>query len=179
MASVQNALDINGVSYLWAKMKLTFAEKNEIPNIPVVTTTANGLMLSTDKVKLDGLGGLASTTTDGLMSSGDKTKLDGLPDTVPSKTSDLTNDSGFATSDQIQAAIGARLVNVYTFRGSVTAYSDLPTEGVAAGDVYDILETGMNYAWTGVKWDELGGQSVSIPAISNAEIDAIVNPPTP
>ena len=182
MANAQNALDINGVSYLWAKMKLTFALKSDIPAIPPVTQTENGLMLATDKVKLDGLGNTATSTTDGLMSSGDKAKLDGFPDTIPSKTSDLTNDSGFATSDQIQSAVAARLVNVYTFKGSVATYDDLPDSNepnLNIGDVYDVVSTGMNYAWNGLTWDSLGGQTVSIAAISNAEIDAIINPSTP
>lgn len=182
MAAAQNALDLNGVAYLWAKCKLTFAEKGDIPNIPNVTQTENGLMLATDKVKLDGLGGLATTAADGLMSSADKAKLDNVPDTIPTATSQLINDSGFATSDQIQAAIAARLVNVYRYIGSVQTYDDLPdpiTENVEAGDVYDVLASGMNYAWTGVKWDELGAMGVSLDAITNAQIDAIVNPSTP
>ncbi|RXW61371.1 hypothetical protein CYQ73_12435 [Enterococcus faecium] len=51
----------------------------------VATTTANGLMSSTDKTKLDGIAagaqknpGNATTTTAGLMSATDKVKLDGL-----------------------------------------------------------------------------------------------------
>ncbi|MGX7231088.1 hypothetical protein ACWOCJ_13085 [Enterococcus pseudoavium] len=51
----------------------------------VATTTANGLMASTDKVKLNGIEtgaqknpGVATTTVAGLMSAADKTKLDGL-----------------------------------------------------------------------------------------------------
>lgn len=42
-------LDANGVLYLWNKIKAAFATKD------VVTTTANGLMSSADKVKLDGV----------------------------------------------------------------------------------------------------------------------------
>lgn len=51
----------------------------------VATTSANGLMASTDKTKLDGIAvgaqknpGNATTTAAGLMSSADKVKLDGL-----------------------------------------------------------------------------------------------------
>lgn len=51
----------------------------------VATTTANGLMASADKSKLDGIAagaqknpGAATTTAAGLMSAADKTKLDGL-----------------------------------------------------------------------------------------------------
>lgn len=51
----------------------------------VATTTSNGLMASTDKVKLNGIEtgaqknpGAETTTVAGLMSAADKTKLDGL-----------------------------------------------------------------------------------------------------
>ena len=51
----------------------------------VATTTANGLMASADKSKLDGIAagaqknpGVATTTAAGLMSAADKTKMDGL-----------------------------------------------------------------------------------------------------
>ena len=51
----------------------------------VATTTANGLMASADKSKLDGIAagaqknpGAATTTAAGLMSAADKVKLDGL-----------------------------------------------------------------------------------------------------
>ena len=59
----------------------------QIPTIPgVATTTANGLMASADKVKLNGVEAgaqknpaAATQTTAGLMSATDKTKLDNLP----------------------------------------------------------------------------------------------------
>lgn len=46
---------------------------------------------------------------------------------------------------------------VYRARGSVPTYNDLPKEGLEVGDVYNVLDTGMNYAWTGEEWDPLGG----------------------
>ena len=48
-----------------------------------------------------------------------------------------------------------KLSNTYKFKGSVDTYDNLP--GLADnGDVYNVTSTGMNYAWTGTEWDELG-----------------------
>jgi signal transduction histidine kinase len=57
--------------------------EDQLGDIPVyapATTTTDGLMSSSDKVKINGLQNytVATTTTDGLMSKTDKTKLDGL-----------------------------------------------------------------------------------------------------
>lgn len=44
---------------------------------------------------------------------------------------------------------------IYRFRGSVATIDNLPS-GAAEGDVYNVVETGANYAWTGEDWDNLG-----------------------
>ena len=46
--------------------------------------------------------------------------------------------------------------SVYKYKGSVTNESALPTEGQVVGDVYNLEDTGMNVAWTGEGWDNLG-----------------------
>lgn len=46
---------------------------------------------------------------------------------------------------------------IYRFKGSVPTYSDLPASGLQAGDVYNVEDSGINYAWTGTTWDALGG----------------------
>lgn len=48
------------------------------------------------------------------------------------------------------------IVNIYSFKGSVESYTSLPTNA-SIGDVYDVIDTGKNYAWTGSFWDDLGG----------------------
>lgn len=62
---------------------------------------------------------------------------------------------------------------IYKYKGSVAAYADLPASGNTAGDVYDVQATGMNYAWTGTAWDQLG-MTLTIDSITNSEIDTIV-----
>ncbi|MCI8810869.1 MAG: hypothetical protein HFF84_12300 [Oscillibacter sp.] len=72
-----------------------------------------------------------------------------------------------------ELALKSDLSSVYRFKGSVTNYASLPTEGSETGDVWNVEATGMNYAWTGETWDALG-ESFEIETITNAEIDAIV-----
>lgn len=63
---------------------------------------------------------------------------------------------------------------VYSFKGSVNSYSDLPAASdVQPGWTYDVKADGMNYSWTGEAWDALG-MKFEIEAITNAEIDAIL-----
>lgn len=69
-------------------------------------------------------------------------------------------------------AVKGDLASVYKFKGSVANYAALPTEGLEVGFVYNVEDTGMNYAWTGTEWDALG-QAFSITAISNEQIDAL------
>jgi hypothetical protein len=52
-------------------------------------------------------------------------------------------------------AIKDSLGTVYTFKGSVQSVSSLPS-GASIGDVYDVIDSGNNYAWTGSSWDSLG-----------------------
>ncbi len=43
------------------------------------------------------------------------------------------------------------------YKGSVASYSDLPSTGQEIGDMWNVLDTGKNYAWTGTEWDDLAG----------------------
>ena len=63
---------------------------------------------------------------------------------------------GYYNKDEVDD----KVIGVYRFKGSVPAYDDLPATGQEAGDVWDVLDTGKNYGWTGAKWDDLGGISL-------------------
>lgn len=102
--------------------------------------------------------------------------------TVPTKVSDLTNDSGFQTAQEVEDAIDAKVVGVFTYKGAVATVADLPSTGNTKGDTYDVQETGVNYAWDGTKWDPLGSYvdtsllwaKSELTAITTAEIDTII-----
>lgn len=68
--------------------------------------------------------------------------------TVPTKTSDLTNDSGYLTASDI--------ASVMTYKGTKANYAALPSTGNTTGDVWHLTDTGAEWAWDGSAWQELG-----------------------
>ena len=95
--------------------------------------------------------------------------------TIPSKTSQLTNDSGYITSSVVDTKISAAVAAVYKVKGSVANYASLPTSSVTVGDVYNLSDTGANYVCTSISpitWDKLS-ETVDLSAYSTtAENDA-------
>ena len=90
-----------------------------------------------------------------------------------STTAALAANQGKVLNDKIDQ-IRASIVSAYVFKGSVATYADLPTEGLSAGDVYNVeaaynnIPAGTNFAWTGETWDALAG-SVDLSAYSTTE----------
>lgn len=73
------------------------------------------------------------------------------------KADKATTLHGYNISDAYtKAEIDNKLTAVYKFKGSVDTYNDLPNKDLTVGDVYNILDTGANYGWTGSVWDKLG-----------------------
>ena len=98
----------------------------------------------------------ASTTARGAMSANDKKKLD-----------------AFGSADTY--ALKSEITSVYRHKGSVQAESDLPKSNNTVGDVYNVIDTGMNYVFLGNnKWDALGS-IFSVDPIPNRDIDVILN----
>ena len=95
----------------------------------------------------------ASASAPGLMTAADYTKLSGFG-----------NASEYAKKSDISG--------LYKYKGSKATYSALPTTGNVVGDVWNVEDTGMNYAWTGDAWDALGAV-FEINSITNTEIDTI------
>ena len=72
------------------------------------------------------------------------------------KTAITDTNKGLTEADAYtKEEVDAKVSSVYRFRGSVTTYNDLPTEGNVQGDVWNVEDTGANYAWDGTKWDKL------------------------
>ena len=91
----------------------------------------------------------------------DYSELMGLP-TIPTTVAQLT--------DAAQYAKKADMTNVYKYKGSKTAKTELPTTGNTTGDVWNVEADGMNYAWNGTEWDNLG---TILEVAAETEIDAI------
>ena len=105
--------------------------------------------------------GTGSITTD--MIANDAVTADKIADgVIPDAVSDLTNDLQFQTQQQVQqtvnSAVQTAVSAVYKYKGSVANQGALPSSDPkpATGDVYNVEDTGMNYAWNGTSWDALG-----------------------
>ena len=159
----------------------------------ISSTSENPVQNKIIKSALDGKANSTHTHT--------KSQITDFP-TIPSKTSDLTNDSGFLTSHQdisgkadvdhthtstditdlsstISSAISGKadsatslsgygITDAYTkteidgmisagmhYKGTKASYSALPSTGNTIGDLWNVTDTGANYAWNGSAWDKL------------------------
>lgn len=98
----------------------------------------------------------------------------GKADTAIQST-DLTNALGdYATTAAMQTAINTAVASAYIYKGSVANYAALPASGQTTGWVYNVEDTGMNYAWNGSAWDALG-MTLNIETLQNSEIDTIID----
>lgn len=146
--------------------------------IPKATESKSGVMSSADKTKLNSINAdnIVYKETGKGLSSNDFTdtlldKVNASQENVIEKilvdNAPLAIDSNKAVNIEltkaIEAAVGATVSGAYTYKGSVSAVSELPTNA-QVGDVYNIeVETaeygaaGVNVAWNGTSWDSLGG----------------------
>lgn len=93
----------------------------------------------------------------------------------PTKPSYTPGEIGALSIDDAEANYAKKsdITKIYRPKGSVQSYDNLPQEGNQVGDVWNVIDTDMNYAWTiDGTWDPLGGIS-EIPIISNETIDEI------
>ena len=82
--------------------------------------------------------------------------------TTEDSTKALSASQGKALNDRLTLA-ETKLTAVYTYKGTKTSYSELPTDA-QTGDVWNVVEAynanpaGTNWAWNGTEWDALGGE---------------------
>lgn len=102
--------------------------------------------------------------------------VNGVPQSVSEKGVNIIVPTTVASlSDSGNYALKSDLTNVYKYMGSVGSYDELPQDLGAISStcpVYNVEDTGKNYAWNGETWDDLGG-IFEVTAITNEEIDAI------
>lgn len=149
---------------------------NDLTNKPTIPTVTNDL---TDALKANYDAAYTHSTQAHAPSNAEANVIDsisvngtaltvtnkGVNVTVPTTVASLTDAADYAKKTDI--------TGVYKYKGSVAAVANLPASGNTAGDVYDVQDTGMNYAWNGSAWDALGESAVAIDAITNSEIDAM------
>ena len=121
------------------------------------------------KDNADNIEGLASSVTDLEVSVGD----------LGVSINDIQDDiSGINSSvDDLQsdvADLASKISGVFHWKGNVPnreALNNIVDPEV--GDVYNLLDTGANYAWTGTEWDKLS-ETFSFDAYTKAETDALL-----
>ncbi len=75
----------------------------------------------------------------------------------------VSNTNNLVTSGAVNTAISSAVSSIYRYKGSVTNYSDLPTQNNCTGDTYNVTNSynnypsGTNFAFNGQTWDGLGG----------------------
>lgn len=67
--------------------------------------------------------------------------------------------------------IDGKLTATMHFKGTKETYDDLPDSG-SIGDVWNILDSGANYAWDGEKWDKLSETLDLSPYALNTDVDS-------
>lgn len=60
--------------------------------------------------------------------------------------------------EELSKEVNAKIETVFTYKGNVSNYNALQQiVNPNVGDVYNTTDTDKNYAWSGTKWDDLGG----------------------
>lgn len=203
-------LDINGVQFLWSQIKDTFAEKDEVGDVVKLmvidaisnNTTSSGISTNGTGYNYYKASSFNRTPKEGenvfvliVCSDGVVVNTAGVVGTYRESDNkyrvdlDGANARIFSAPSKsafyaLQDKVNEGLTGVYRFMGSVAAYANLPTENLNNGDVYNVEENNMNYAWvvpvndegeeqTGY-WDPLG-QVFNIQSIPNDVIQQIVD----
>lgn len=118
---------------------LNYEELNNKPQINSVELTGN-----------------IELVTLGIQPAGDYVTSSQLTTQLEGKADKATTLAGYGIEDAYtKAEVDAKVSSVYKFKGSVANYNALPTEGQETGDVYNVEDTGANYAWDGTQWDKL------------------------
>lgn len=98
--------------------------------------------------------------------TGDISSQKDLQEALAGKADVATTLGGYGITDTYtKTEIDAKVSRVYHYKGTVSAYADLPSSGQEVGDVWNIetadsahgIKAGDNVAWTGIAWDSLSG----------------------
>ena len=87
--------------------------------------------------------------------------------------SEIPDVSDFVRSGDVytKGEIDAKLVGAMMYKGAVETQAQLPQDA-KVGDMYDVTETGHNFAWNGESWDDLGGSIDLSNLLTKEEADA-------
>ena len=138
-----------------------------------IISNLSSVAFSGDYSSLSNTPSLATVATSG--SYNDLSNKPTIP-TVPTNVSSFTNDAGYLTSHQdisgkanvattlsgygitdayTKTEIDGKLSGAMHYKGTVASSSNLPVSSNVQGDMYNVTDTGANYAWNGSSWDKL------------------------
>ncbi len=203
-------LDKEGLLYLWQKITSLFVKKdgNKVLSDKNFTSAYEEKLKSLNNYTLPAatsstIGGVKPGTglevePDGTLNATGGGEADSVDwenvKNKPTNVSQFTNDSGYQTSGDVQQAINKakeglateeyvnnKVSTVYRYKGTVANKEALPASA-EIGDTYNLQDTGMNVAWNGTAWDDLGADvdlsgyysKEELKPIENSEIDKIV-----
>lgn len=126
--------------------------------------TAAGVKWATpQQAEWGGIGGTLSDQSDLKAALDAKADSSALANYAP-KADSL---AGYGITDAYtKTEVDAKVSSVYHYKGTVSAYADLPSSGQEVGDVWNVetadsshgIKAGDNVAWTGTEWDVLAGE---------------------
>lgn len=89
--------------------------------------------------------------------SSNPVKSSGVFTALSNKADKSTSLAGYGINDAYtKSEIDSKISSVYKYKGSVANEGALPSSEQQVGDVYNVEDTGANFAWDGSKWDNLG-----------------------
>lgn len=186
-------LDAAGLAQVWNGITAVFVKKaagmglsaNDFSNelkAKLDTINVKDIKVNGAKISADNEGAVALTIPEGKLADKDKVSIDDLADAllavINGKAASATSLAGYGiadayTKEQTENAIKSAVARVYKIQGSI-AFENLPVEGMAAGDVYNITQefttdnrfvegtghkypAGTNVCWTDAGWDAMAG----------------------
>lgn len=136
-------------------------------NAPSCEAVKDALQLKADKTQLDDYLTKTNAGTTYATKNSLNNEVNQLVEEINLKLDDTVAASTYLRQDDANTTYAKKsdITNIYKFKGTKTNYSDLPTTGVIAGDVWNItnadaehgIKAGDNVAWNGTAWDNLSG----------------------
>ena len=119
------------------------------------TRTVNSKALSADiTLNYSDVGAAASSHTHASSEITDLSTT--ISSAISGKADKATSLSGYGIADAYtKTEIDGKLSGAMHFKGTKASVSNLPTTGNVQGDMWNVTDTGANYAWDGTQWDKL------------------------
>ena len=141
---------------------------------PVLRPGEPGFELDTNRLKIGN--GIDAYNDLPYLTDAEIARIEGLEASLKLKA----NIEDVYTKDEIDSLMSG----IYTYKGTVKTFADLPTSGLRSGDVYNIetadeehgIAAGDNVAWNGETWDRLAGlvdlsKYITIEDLNNLDIN--------